>query len=329
MKKYSTILALVLCYCLGAQAAIYGKDDRILISNQFEWPQKDLSTVGFAAQIHHNKFRPQSKDLEFLDENTLCEDVPFRNQADLSECTGTMITPNKLITARHCVDELHRCTDFDWVFERTVDIDLLSLPRYKCKAVYFEKDSSKDYAIVELDRDVIGYDRLDIQKQQLPLKSGQEVYTIGHPDGRPLTYTAGSFVLPPKKIKSYLPSARKKPINLEDFDFLSEDKKDSERKFIWKDEWITKEYFYTRLDLFHGSSGSVIISKDTHKIVGVVSGGGGSDYKIRYGEDYEDSCRELVTYPDTDKVYGDSNVRVEVMNLLKQLDNLPAPMFRP
>ncbi len=323
-KIFIMIGVLSLSFIHESQSSIYGgKDDRVLIQKGFKWPSQILEKVGFSAQIPHEKFfLEKSKE-----KNYLCEDVPFRETLDLSLCGGVLVAPNIILTAKHCIDEQELCDKSDWIFDYRKGRDISKSERYKCKAVYWEEESTqKDYALILLDRAVKGHREIQIQKKGLPLIEGDSVYTIGYPDGRPLTYTGSEPVLSPRLIKRKTPISHSASIHLNDFAFLEDEE---EYLITMVEETVTSLYFYTRLDTFHGSSGNPIISGSTNALVGILSGGGGEDYVLTPSAiNPEENCLSEKHYPKRSHIYGDALLRVEAISLLEILSDLPKPMLK-
>ena len=138
----------------------------------------------YSQRLFHYKPFPESKRVR------MCQNEKFGEQPVLPSCTGFLIAPNTLITAGHCVKNKIDCRDSKWVFGFNGDEKIPASNVYKCKKIIGQKltlgiFSTKDYAIIELDRKVSNRTPLKF-KRSGKIKKETQLVIIGHPSGLPL-----------------------------------------------------------------------------------------------------------------------------------------------
>ncbi|MES2855495.1 MAG: serine protease [Bdellovibrionota bacterium] len=133
--------------------------------------------------------------------NQLCADEKFYDQTAAAFCSGFLVGPNKIVTAGHCVATEVDCARTNFVFGYAVK-SVGELPThvasgevYKCAKVVHSQAEGKgaDYAIIELDREVVGHTPLNLRKEGNAL-TGDELVVIGHPAGLPSKIADGAVV---------------------------------------------------------------------------------------------------------------------------------------
>ncbi len=134
-------------------------------------------------------------------ERGLCRDEPFFTQSTGAFCSGSLVAPNLVLTAGHCIRE-ESCKDAAFVFGYAVHQQALPFVEsvrsedvYFCKEVVTRKEESEgpDYALVLLDRVVADHAPLPIRREGTP-EVGEELVVIGHPSGLPTKISAGATV---------------------------------------------------------------------------------------------------------------------------------------
>lgn len=247
--KASTII-LSVAVGLPTSAAIFGVDDRIMISPQ----TRDYSLARSTAVAVLNTLinETSSARYEILTDSTkdfLCKDEKFYNKPSLSyACSGFLVAPDLLVTAGHCMTNIEEvrnekglyCESYSsWVFDYAADskgqVNTTSIPadnHYKCKQiVYAISDKENDFALIQLDRPVKGRKPLKLSSSEI---SGLEsLKMIGHPLGLPSVLSKNARVI----------------------------KND-----------LKKKSFVTTLDAFVGNSGSAVFNQN-NEVVGILISG--------------------------------------------------------
>ena len=143
----------------------------------------------------------QVHSTDFGSSYNLCNEEPFYEQPIAPFCSGFLIAPNKIATAGHCITSQMKCEDVLFVFDyslHSADSDLNMLPDdniYSCQNLIHRNSQSTgaDFAIIELDRDVIGRKPLPTRKSG-EISVGSPLIVIGHPAGLPTKISSGASV---------------------------------------------------------------------------------------------------------------------------------------
>ena len=133
-------------------------------------------------------------------DNMLCPSERFLEQSAPAYCSGFLVAPNIIATAGHCVASPDFCEDARIVFDFMIDKKGRDPNQVKPESVFscrkvltdrLENDGT-DYALVELDRPVVGREPLKFAKSA-PTVS-ENVFVIGHPVGLPTKIADGAAV---------------------------------------------------------------------------------------------------------------------------------------
>jgi hypothetical protein len=277
-KLKVTLLCLFLCSCQYSTSAqnqepltnkgqyeqkvIYGDDDRLDIYELLDptWLMIAGSTV---ALIDNSKMTQKSdgydiSSRDFGSSLSLCADEPFYEQKTAAFCSGSLIGPDTIVTAGHCIQNINECQrtsfvfDFGYLSEDHNPSHVDSDDVYECaELIHSEVDGfeGSDYALIRLNRPVVGRDPLPVRNVG-QAEEGDELVVIGHPSGLPTKIAGGASI-------------------------RENDKAD---------------FFVANLDTYGGNSGSAVFNAVTQEVEGILVRGD-TDYV------YQNGCRRSNVCP--------------------------------
>lgn len=259
MKVQSLVLVLLTSVQVwGGQMeakVIYGNDDRQDIYQVQDNRLQSLarSTVALmkssTVKISRNSRNARLVAPKFADAMGLCDDEPFKEQLSAGFCSGTLVGPDLVLTAGHCVRNEKACKDTKFVFDFAVTVQptrngvlgrastsktVSEVPKnsvYGCAQLLGRKEEGQgpDWAVIKLDRPVTDRPFLHVRRQgSVAVKDA--VTVIGYPSGIPVK-VAGS--------------ANVRSIN-------------------------SNGYFVTDLDTYGGNSGSAVFNSQSLDIEGIL-----------------------------------------------------------
>lgn len=126
----------------------------------------------------------------------ICPTEAFSQQLTAPTCSGFLVGPDTLVTAGHCYKSFDTpenvCKSFAWVFDYnmkseehdpTKGISIKNV--YLCKKVVMAKlDANLDYAVIKLDRKVLGREPLKFRTTG-KIADTSSLVVVGHPSGLP------------------------------------------------------------------------------------------------------------------------------------------------
>lgn len=246
------------------EKVVYGADDRLDLFEILDphWLMVAGSTV---ALVNQSKVSTQNDGYkingrEYGSSYSLCQDEPFYSQPTAAFCSGSLIAPDIIVTAGHCLRNQKDCQDTKFVFNFGLlaadhDPSVVGLDDvYGCaELIHSEVQGVRgsDFAIVRLDRQVVGHDPLPVRHAD-QIDNNTEILVIGHPAGLPTKLAAGAAVR----------------------------------------ENNDPNYFVANLDTYGGNSGSAVLNVNTSEIEGILVRGD-TDYIFQGG------CRKSNVCPDT------------------------------
>jgi V8-like Glu-specific endopeptidase len=245
MKIALAILSLSLplaTFSATHEKVIYGEDNRHEV---YDYPDRAIvllsqSTVALVKtkDITNHGENFQVDQTTFAESQRMCATERFVAQPTAGFCSGFLIAPNKIVTAGHCITSERACAEISFVFdykmnnETNAQVNFRSSQIYSCKKVLGQvlEGSGRDFAVVELDRNVTDREPLKLSSNK-ELKSGDGIFVIGHPSGLPTKITDSAVV---REIKT------------------------------------TSGYFVTNLDTYGGNSGSAVFNSKTLEVEGIL-----------------------------------------------------------
>lgn len=275
---------------------VYGSDDRVDLYQLLdpEWFDIAQSTVAIFDQkkITDSGSHFQITSTQYGNTYGLCEDEPFYEQPISAFCSGSLIGPDLIVTAGHCIRNEYNCEKARFVFnysykDKTSDPTIVAKNDvYSCKKIIHTETNALtgiDFALIRLDRKVHNHPILPIQLYD-KINNQQNLVVIGHPSGLPAKFAGNASVR----------------TNDED------------------------HYFVSNLDTYGGNSGSPVFNADTKEIEGILVRGA-SDFLY----DAEDKCRRSNVCADN-SCRGEDVVRISsILNYITPADIEPLPLRPP
>lgn len=191
-----SILPLTLCFASAPDIdVIYGDDDRQDVYQSQDKLLVELSRAS-AALISDQFLKYEDGSYEIggltLEQKGICSSERFADQPSVASCSGFLVSEKVLVTAGHCVKSAKSCDSAKWVFDFRLskgqgNIRVPDSSVFECKKVIsrvLDNTTKKDFAVIELDRAVIGRTPMNFRKEGRA-SEGDPLAVIGHPSGLP------------------------------------------------------------------------------------------------------------------------------------------------
>ena len=207
-----TVLTFVTSSAYAEIKVIYGKDNRQDIYEVRNSLHKKLAK-STAGMINIGHFTKSSKENYFdlkatttLERGSnVCASEAFSDQHTAPSCTGFLVGPDTIVTAGHCYKSFSTpenvCKSFAWVFDYEMksrshdpnkNIPIQNV--YICKKIVAaELTDTLDYAVIKLDRPVVGREPLKFRTSG-KISSSASLVVIGHPTGLPTKVSPGGKI---------------------------------------------------------------------------------------------------------------------------------------
>ncbi|MBK26253.1 MAG: hypothetical protein CME70_19800 [Halobacteriovorax sp.] len=250
------LIILAIFLSVNSNATIFGEDNRTDLVDVKNKEIVELSK-SIPALVLKKFLKSKNEDEYTLDTSSyiedfgFCEDEKFvKKQSPLANCSAFLIGTNLVGTAAHCFDDSMNMgiDDYAVVFDYKAEANGAGPKTIKKENVYiikkivkqeFEWVTYKDYAVVELTKEVEGRAPLKISiGRRAPV--GTELFILGFPLGLPMKYQPSGTI-------------------------ISSD--------------LNKNSFRHQLDTYSVNSGSAVFSAESHEIVGIHVRGTGFNYK--------------------------------------------------
>lgn len=198
---------------------IWGSDDRIERYQATE-PSAQRQAAASVGIVPVGAFTTEDRSsftftgTSLADRFRLCPGERYRKQPSIASCSGTLVAPDLILTAGHCLTNSNpsptdieaACGQFVYVFdfaykkrpssaERRSPFVLPGKNVFSCKkieALEYSKETTKDYALVRLDRGVAERTPMPVLGFRPP--AGEALLQIGHPSGIPQKLAPGNVV---------------------------------------------------------------------------------------------------------------------------------------
>lgn len=247
---------------MPAPRAVYRRDDRKDICDlkagafreEVEKRSRSVAALvwlGHMMKVKSNRFKLSTKAFRCYGDGRypVSDTIRFRNQhyATGLVATAFLVSPTIVATAGHAVrDEKAKSSNLEHlrlVFgfqrqdkvtqEREISV-ILERDIYQVGEIIDYRFGEQDWALLRLDREVLGRDALDVELED-KISVGQNVFMLGHPNGLPL--------------------------------------KIADRGRVTEKNEANPAYFRASLDSFDRNSGSPVFSrKKPYKVVGLLAG---------------------------------------------------------
>jgi V8-like Glu-specific endopeptidase len=206
MVKLSIFIFSLFCLkAFSGTSVIYGEDNRLDWYRTTNTMHRDLA-LSTAAMIDKKHLLSKTEYIKIsgitLRGRGVCEKERFSEQITAASCSGFLVGEDLLVTAGHCIETKADCAKYSWVFDYKKEFkehraDMVSKEDvYNCAQIIerkLETFSKNDYALIKLNKKVIGRTPLRFRTQGKPSK-GDNLVVIGHPSGLPTKIADGAKI---------------------------------------------------------------------------------------------------------------------------------------
>lgn len=198
------------------QPVVYGQDNRVDPSDHPDESIRRLAQDSIVAIVPKPVIDASNpNDVQFRTQTLgesqgLCEGEAFSNHPTAGICSGTLIAPDLVLTAGHCVDNgqascenLFAVFNYEWLpstgqLDTITTNDIYACQRIVAQALSDSGGTTRDYGIFQLDRPVTGYTPANVVSSRPNFQVGDDFVLIGSPSGIPMKIDDGGTVREPR-----------------------------------------------------------------------------------------------------------------------------------
>lgn len=230
------------------QPVVYGEDDRLDVADHPNAELRALAETSIVTFVRRAQLQLGGASFAVSgstlgDNQALCSGERFAEQISAGFCSGTLIGPDLVLTAGHCIESEAQCRQTSLLFNyQWTGGGLGALTEddvYQCRRVIaqdlVESAEVRDYAVIQLDRPVSGRAPAEVVDMRGLLEAGAGFAIIGSPSGIPMKIDDGGRVRDPRPNQG--------------------------------------DYFVGTPDSFGGNSGSGIFDLQTRALIGMLISG--------------------------------------------------------
>lgn len=189
------------------QPVVYGQDDRLDVADHPDANLQTLAEEAIVAFVRRSQLQATSTSFSvggptLGTSQALCEGERFAEQIAAGFCSGTLIGPDLVLTAGHCIESEPQCNQTALLFNyhwsnggiETIGEDDVYLCRRIIARDLSESTEVRDYAIIQLDRPVSGRTPAQVVDRRGALDAGMGFAILGSPSGIPVKIDDGGTV---------------------------------------------------------------------------------------------------------------------------------------
>lgn len=188
-----------------SQKLVYGVDDRQDLYQVSDQRIRNLadSVVSLidVSRISDNGDNTSTiLTVPFGESNELCDSERYREQPTAPRCSGFLVAPDIIATAGHCINRNNLARNrfvfgFRMINETEANLVISNNDIFRGVSLIVREEISTgaDFALVRLDRPVVGHTIVPIRRSN-KIDDDEDVFVIGHPSGLPLKFANGAQV---------------------------------------------------------------------------------------------------------------------------------------